>query len=184
MCSCCCHELRLSARPRASRARRLLPFLQSAAPITTCVCAWRCGVQVCRSMLSSLCMDFHGSCCTVLAYQATRSVSASGGAQGPAPMRRTTRPRWHPRAGTQTGVWPSCGTRCARTPSPLSTGLEGVEVPHRPTSTARISRRLAPRARRRGVPRHGSRHKRYHFRDLHHLGVDPVTACRERTQHT
>ena len=126
VCSCCCHELRASARPRASRARRLLPFLQSAAPITTWVRARRCGVQVNRSVLSSLCMDFDGACCTVLAVPTVRLVSASGGAQGPAPTKRTARPRWHPRAGTQTGVWPSCGTRCARTPSLIRVGLETV----------------------------------------------------------
>ena len=166
MCSSCCHELRSSARPRASRARRLLPFLLSAAPTTTCVCAWRCGVQVCRSMLSSLCMDFHGSCCTVLAAPTVQSVSASGGAQGPAPMRRTARPRWHPRAGTQTGVWPSCGTRCARTPSLSRVGLEKEQRPYRPRCSFNLTRRLALNARRRRVPQHGSRHKRHNYRDL------------------
>ena len=92
---------------RASRARRLLPFIPSAAPTTTCVCARRCGVQVSRSMLSSLCAELHGSCCALLAGPTVRSVSASGGAQGPTPTKLTARPRWHPRAGTQTGVRPS-----------------------------------------------------------------------------
>ena len=174
MCSSCCHELRPSARPRASRVRRLLPFIPSAASTTTCVCARRCGVQVNRSVLSSLCMDFHGPCCTVLADPTVRSVSASGGAQGPTPTKLTARPRWHPRAGTQTGVRPSCGTRHGRTRSPLRTGLGQSQRPYRPTRDHTISRRLAPRARRRRVPQHGSRHKRQHSRDLSQLGVDPV----------
>ena len=165
MCSSCCHELRPSARPRASRVRRLLPFIPSAAPTTTCVCARRCGVQVNRSVLSSLCMDFHSSCCTVLADPTVRSVSASGGAQGPTPTKLTARPRWHPRAGTQTGVRPSCGTRGARTPSLIRVGPQKEQRPYRPRCSFHISRRLAPRARRRRVPQHGSRHKRQHSRD-------------------
>ena len=174
MCSCCCHELRPSARPRASRARRILPFISPAAPTATCVCARRCGVQVSPSMLSSLCADLYGSCCTVLAAPTTGSVSASGGAQGPSPTKRTALRRWHPRVGSRAGARPTCGTRCARTPSLIRVGLETVEVRHRPTSTTRISRRLAPRARRTCVPQHRSRHKRHIPRDLSHLGVDPA----------
>ena len=40
-------------------------------------------------MLSSISTDLHGSCCTVLAGLAARPVSASEGAQGPAPMMLT-----------------------------------------------------------------------------------------------
>ena len=88
VCCCCRLELQSSARPRTSRGRLLLSFPASASLTTTCVCAWRCGVQVKRSMLSSMCADWHGFCCTVLPGPAGRSVSASDGAQGPAPMKR------------------------------------------------------------------------------------------------
>ena len=56
VCCCCRLELQSSARPRTSRGRLLLSFPASASLTTTCVCAWRCGVQVKRSMLSSRCV--------------------------------------------------------------------------------------------------------------------------------
>ena len=167
MCSCCCHELRPSARPRSRRARRLLPFLSSAAPTATCVCARRCGVQVSPSMLSSLRTEFHGSCCTVLAAPTTRSVSASGGAQGPAPTKRTALRRWHPRVGSRAGVRLTCGTRCARTRSPIRVGLGWSQRPYHLCCDCSHSRRLARLAWRTCVPQHRSRHKRHIPRDLH-----------------
>ena len=71
-------------------------------------------------------------------------------------------------------------TRCGRTPSPLRTGPGQLEVRHRRTSNARILRRLTPGMRRWCVPQDRSRTKCYIFRDLGHLGVDPVCnpSCR------
>ena len=98
-----------------------------------------------------------------------------GGGAGPRSYRADSTPMLAPAAGARTGMLRTCGTRCARTAHLLSMGLEKEQRRYRPRCSFQLSRRLALRVRRRRVPQHGSRHKRYHSRDLGHLGVDPVT---------